>query len=74
MVYWRLLGTGSRSRAQQNSALFDLALDDDDHREIDGALVALTIPPGDMYDIERDVEGCHSGIIKMNLHDAADNQ
>lgn len=69
-----ILGTGSRSRAEQNLDVFRLRLDAEDHQLIQDQLDRQNIPPGDMYDLERDMNGIHSSIIKMNLHDTADNR
>jgi aryl-alcohol dehydrogenase-like predicted oxidoreductase len=68
-----ILGTGSKSRAGQNLAINATRLDEEDQALIDAQLARQSIPPGDMYDIERDEEGRHSKIIKMNLHDEAKN-
>lgn len=63
-----ILGTGSQSRAQENCRLQHLRLDADDLDCIGEQLARLTVPPGDMYELERDLTGRHAGIIKMNLH------
>ena len=68
-----ILGTGSKSRATQNLAINETRLDEKDRAQINGQLARQSIPPGDMYDIERDEEGRHSKIIKMNLHSSAEN-
>ncbi len=65
-----ILGIGSRSRAQQNVALDHLQLDDEDRQSIAAHLETQAIPPGDMYDLERDTDGPHTKIIKVNLQDA----
>lgn len=67
------LGTGSTSRAAQNTDIGELRLDNEDRKRIDEQLALQAIAPGDMYDIERDTEGRHSKIIKMNLHESSDN-
>lgn len=64
-----ILGVGSRSRAKENLALANLQLDEDDHQAIANLLQKQAIPPGDMYELERDPNGPHTKIIKMNLHD-----
>ena len=69
-----ILGTGSQSRAKQNAAIGNLQLDEDDRLQIARVLDSNNIPPGDMYDRERDFDGPHTRIIKMNLHDSDDNQ
>ena len=74
MIAAVMLGVGHRSRAKQNARISELVLDADDRSEIDRMLSRLTVPPGDMYDLERDMEGKHAKIIKMNLHDHPENQ
>ncbi len=64
-----ILGVGSRSRAGENLALGGLHLDEDDRRALSRQLQAQPIPVGDMYELERDPDGLHTKIIKMNLHD-----
>ncbi len=69
-----ILGTGSKSRAKENVGLSSLNLDQEDQQSLADLLQAQSIPPGDMYDLERDFDGPHAKIIKMNLHDAEDKQ
>lgn len=69
-----ILGTGSRSRARENVGSSGLRLDDQDRQAITTLLEAQPIPPGDMYDLERDAEGRHAKIIKKNLHDGEGRQ
>lgn len=64
-----ILGTGSKSRATENVGLSTLILDESEKKEFAVLLQSQNIPPGDMYDLERDLDSPHSGIIKMNLHD-----
>ena len=64
-----MLGVGTKSRVAQNRMLANIELSDQDLQEIATALSALRIPPGDVYELERDFSGPHSKIIKMNLHD-----
>lgn len=64
-----ILGVGSQSRARENLALANLQLDEDDRQAIADLLQGQKIPPGDMYELERDPNGPHTKIIKMNLHD-----
>ena len=65
-----MLGVGTKSRAAQNRLLANLKLDEDDRRDIGAVLSELKIPPGDVYELERDFSGPHPKIIKMNLHDS----
>jgi aryl-alcohol dehydrogenase-like predicted oxidoreductase len=64
-----ILGTGSKSRAKENLGLSKLSLDEEDHHALADLIQSQPIATGDMYDLERDMEGPHSSIIKMNLHD-----
>ena len=64
------LGVGSKSRASENRALANLKLTEEDRTQIAAVVESLGIPPGDVYEIERDQTGAHSKIIKMNLHDS----
>ena len=64
-----ILGVGSQSRAKENLALARLQINEEDRQAITSQLQKQTIPPGDMYELERDPDGPHTKIIKMNLHD-----
>lgn len=66
-----ILGVGSKSRVTENLQLGKLQLDEVDHRTIAEHLRSQIVPPGDMYDLERDPGGPHVKIIKTNLNDAA---
>lgn len=63
-----ILGTGNTSRAKQNVSLSSLQLADEDRKALADLLRTQTVPPGDMYDLERDFDGPHTKIIKMNLN------
>jgi len=64
-----ILGTGSKSRAQNNVGIGALTIDDEDRQKISDQLASQPIPDGDMYDLERDPQGPHAKIIKTNLRD-----
>jgi aryl-alcohol dehydrogenase-like predicted oxidoreductase len=66
-----ILGTGTRSHVAENMALTSLELGDDDYAQIDTALARLQVPAGDMYELERDQQGPHAGIIKTELNSAS---
>ncbi|MEO0424713.1 MAG: aldo/keto reductase [Pseudomonadota bacterium] len=66
-----LLGVGSRSRAQENLEIATLELADDERRALQAALATRPIPPGDMFDLERDPHGRHSRIMKTDLNAVA---
>jgi aryl-alcohol dehydrogenase-like predicted oxidoreductase len=63
-----ILGIGNTSRARQNLGLGSLRLGADDKQAIAELLRTQAIPSGDMYDLERDSDGPHTKIIKMNLN------
>jgi aryl-alcohol dehydrogenase-like predicted oxidoreductase len=65
-----ILGVGSSSRAQKNLELARLNLDSEDQHAIKQQLERQSIPPGDMYDLERDESSVHAGIIKTDLQQA----
>ena len=68
-----ILGLGKRSHAQFNQSISALKLDAGDHTTIEGQLTQQRIPPGDMYELERDESGVHAGIIKTELHSSESN-
>jgi hypothetical protein len=55
--------------AEKNLALGEIQLRDADRRSIIECLKSQTIPQGDPYDLERDTDSVHNGIIRMNLQD-----
>lgn len=69
-----ILGTGTRSRASENLAISVLRLDGNDRQHISELLEALTPPPGEPYDIERDPDSVHSSILRTNLQDKSASQ
>ncbi|MBK8246889.1 MAG: aldo/keto reductase [Gemmatimonadetes bacterium] len=48
-------------------AALSLAFTDRDRAEIDTCLAELTVPPGDVYELERDRSGRHGRIMRYNL-------
>lgn len=67
MVGAIILGVGRQSRAAENAAIIKLQLDDEDYQCIHAHLNEQTIPPGDMFDLERDETGRHAQIIRTDL-------
>jgi aryl-alcohol dehydrogenase-like predicted oxidoreductase len=63
-----ILGTGTEPHIAENLALAGLRLDDEDRQRIAQYLRAQAVPPGDMYDLERDPDGPHAQLIRMNLN------
>ena len=68
-----ILGVGQRSRGRQNLAVAGLALEASDREMLAEHFTELRIPSGDMYDLERDPNGVHAGIIKTDLNAAPGN-
>ena len=64
-----ILGIGSQSRADENTALSQLLLDDEDRYGIGECLKNQTTPQGDPYDLERDAGSVHTRIIRTELQD-----
>lgn len=63
-----ILGTGTKPRIDENLSALELQLADEDRADIDGVLGMLRVPPGDVYELERDPDGPHRRLIKMNLN------
>lgn len=62
-----ILGIGRQSRIEDNLALFELTLDEEDRQRLSTHLRAQPVPPGEPFDAERDTHGIHAGIIKTDL-------
>lgn len=65
-----ILGVGNRLHIEENLSLTGLILDDSDLQKITQALERIGIPPGDVFELERQVNGPHANLMKMNLNDA----
>jgi aryl-alcohol dehydrogenase-like predicted oxidoreductase len=63
-----ILGTSRRPRIDERLALASLVLDQEDRSALAGLLAQRPVPPGDMYELERDPDGMHAGIIKTDLN------
>lgn len=63
-----ILGASTADRGAENLRVFDFALDDDDHRALDQELGAHPGPPGDVYSVERQVDGSHAAVMKTGLN------
>jgi hypothetical protein len=50
--------------------VLDLTLEEEDLQRIDARLATVPIPPGDMYELERNPLGPHSKIIRTDLQGA----
>jgi aryl-alcohol dehydrogenase-like predicted oxidoreductase len=63
-----IVGARSRAHLAGNLAIADLALTEEDHREIDAVLAEARPLEGDVYTLERDRHGRHGAIMKYNLN------
>ena len=61
-----IVGATSAKHIAENAAVFDFALDGDDHAAIAAVTARRVGPTGDCYDLERDVEGRHGRIMRYN--------
>ena len=66
-----IVGFRSRESAVRTVQTLGLALSPDDHQQLRAVLDELPMPPGDVYDAERDPSSPHAGIIRYNLNQAA---
>ena len=65
-----IVGARYAEHLADNLAVFDLALDDADRAAIAAVLVQRRGPDGDVFTLERDREGPHGRIMKVNLNRA----
>ena len=61
-----IVGATSTRHIAENTAVFDFALDEDDHAAIAAVLARRSGPPGDCYDLERDKDGRHGRIMRYD--------
>ena len=63
-----IVGARNRSHLASNLAITELTLDADDHGAIVAVRSQMTMPPGNVYEIERDREGRHGSIMRYSLN------
>jgi aryl-alcohol dehydrogenase-like predicted oxidoreductase len=63
-----IVGARYAEHLPQNLAVFDFALDDADRAAIAAALAERRGPSGDVFALERDRDGPHGRIMKVNLN------
>jgi len=63
-----ILGTGSSNRVEANRHMLDNRLSLDQLKVIETALAGLTVPAGDVFALERKMDGPHAANMKMNLN------
>lgn len=67
-----IVGTRGDEHLDETLAVFRLQLEASDRIQLDRALEQLTVPPGDVYDLERATEGRHARIMKTDLNAVGD--
>jgi len=63
-----IIGARDTRHLHRYAELFSFCLGEQDLREIDAVRGEMTIPPGDVFDLERDRLGRHGRIMKYNLN------
>ncbi|MDE0003575.1 MAG: aldo/keto reductase, partial [Rhodospirillaceae bacterium] len=65
-----IVGATSTRHIAENTAVFDFALDEDDHAAIAAVVARRQGPAGDCYDLERDKDGRHGRIMRYDQSNA----
>ncbi len=68
MVATAIIGTKTSDHLQENRHIFDIELTDRDKTEIATVRAKSTWNAGDIYDLERIIDGPHGRIMKYNLN------
>ena len=63
-----IVGARDAKHLERYAELFRFRLGVQDRREIDTVRGEMTVPPGDVFDLERDRSGRHGRIMKYNLN------
>ena len=63
-----IIGARDTRHLDRYAELFGFRLSEQDYREIDTIRSELAVPPGDVFDLERDRAGPHGRIMKYNLN------
>ena len=63
-----IIGARNTKHLDHYGGVFRFRLDDRDLREIGAFRSLMTVPPGDVFDLERDRTGRHGRIMKFNLN------
>ena len=63
-----IIGARDTKHLDRYAELFRFSLGADDQREIDALRGQMTVPNGDVFDLERDRSGRHGRIMKYNLN------
>lgn len=70
MVAAVIVGVRRGDHLADHLKVLDLQLDADDLAALDAVLSQRKPPTGDVYAVERDIEGRHGSVMKYNLNDA----
>ena len=62
-----IVGATSTRHLAENAAVFDFALDGEDHAAVDAVTSRRSGPKGDCFDLERNREGRHGRIMRYDL-------
>lgn len=65
-----IIGAKNSSHLEDNLRLFELKLDQSDNSQINQVLALANPIEGDVFDIERIMDGAHGRIMKYNLNDS----
>ncbi|MDP5052288.1 MAG: aldo/keto reductase [Congregibacter sp.] len=63
-----IIGSRNAAHVDRYHEVFALQLDDTDQSAIDAIKAQMSIPPDDVFDLERDKGGRHGSIMKYNLN------
>jgi aryl-alcohol dehydrogenase-like predicted oxidoreductase len=63
-----IIGARNTRHLARCADMFRFRLEARDHRDIDAIRAPMTVPPGDVFDLERDRTGRHGSIMKFNLN------
>ena len=66
-----IVGATSTRHLAENAAVFDFALDAEDHAAVAAVTSRRSGPAGDAFDLERDREGRHGRIMRYDLNEPA---
>ncbi|MGC3940834.1 aldo/keto reductase [Roseobacter sp. EG26] len=69
-----IVGARYARHLPQTLQVFELVLNEDDHRELDDVLKRADGPNGDVYSLERDRTSRHGRIMKYNLNTKPDDK
>lgn len=64
-----IVGARNQAHALANAKIMDIALDDDDRKQITAIIGESRGPEGDVYTLERDRTGRHGSIMHYNLNE-----